>query len=137
MKIFGILLGLLPPWVPFAAIGLLLVAVGAGFFALKASWQAEGAARVVAADRQAVIEQKERDAALSAALIARQAAQLADLSARAQTVIRRIDNAPRTSGCGPVMRDASRGVHDLFSGAGGPSAGRQPAAAVHGSDSGR
>jgi hypothetical protein len=137
MKIFDMVLGLLPPWVPFAIVGVLLVAAGAGIVALKASWQAEGAAQVVAADRQAVIEQKERDARLSAALIANQAAQLAELSARAQTVITRIDHAPSTTGCGPVMRDASRGLQQLFAGSGGSPAGRQPAAVVPGPGAGR
>jgi hypothetical protein len=133
-----LLLGLLPPWAPLAAIGLLLAGLVAGGFALRASWQAEGAARVVAADRQAVIDQKERDASLSAALIANQAAALADLSARSQVVITRIDNAPRTNGCGPVMRDASRGLQQLFApGAGEPAAGRQPAAALPGPRAGR
>ena len=127
------LLALLPPWVPFAVVGVLLAGLVGGFFALRAAWQAEGAAKVIAADRQAVIEQKERDAALSAALITQQQEQLAALQAEANTIVRRIDNAPKTTQCGPVMRDASRGLHELFGGAGQPPAGRQPAAALPGS----
>jgi hypothetical protein len=138
MKIFDAALSLLPSWVPVVAIGVLIAIAVGGFVALKASWQAEGAARIVAADRQVVIDQKERDARLSAALIANQAAQLAELSARSQIVITRIDNAPKTNGCGPVMRDASRGLHELFApGAGGANAGREPAAAVPRSGAGR
>ena len=133
MKIFGALLGVVPPWVPFAAIGLLAVGLAVGIFALKASWQAEGAARVIAADQKAVIEQQQKDARLSAELVARQAAEIAVLQDKAQTVITRIDNAPKTTGCGPVMRDASRGMRELFDGAGGAPARRQPAAAVPGS----
>ncbi len=131
------LLALLPPWVPFAVVGVLLAGLVGGFFALRAAWQAEGAAKVIAADRQAVIEQKERDARLSAALIVNQAHQLAELSTRATTVISRIDHATKTTGCGPVMRDASRGLHELFGGAGQPPAGRQPAAVLPGSGAGR
>jgi hypothetical protein len=137
MTIFARLLGLLPPWLPFAVAGVLIAGLIGGFLALKAAWQAEGAARVIAADRQAVIEQKERDAALSVALITQQQEQLAALQAEANTIVRRIDNAPKTTQCGPVMRDASRGVHELFERAGGADARRQPAAALPGSRAGR
>ena len=37
MKIFDSLLGLLPSWVPFAAIGVLAIGLAGGFFALKAT----------------------------------------------------------------------------------------------------
>jgi hypothetical protein len=137
MKIFDTLLGFLPSWVPFAALGLLLAGLAGGVFALRAGWQAEGAARVIAADQKAVIEQQQKDARLSAELVAKQAVEIAALQDKAQTVITRIDNAPKTTGCGPVMRDASRGVRELFDGAGGAPAGRQPAAAVPGSAAGR
>lgn len=137
MKIFDALLGFLPSWVPFAALGVLLVGLAGGFLALEASWRAEGAAQVIAADQKAVIEQQQKDARLSADLVARQAAEIAALQDKAQTVITRIVNAPSTSGCGPVMRDASRGMRELFDGAGGAPARRQPAAAVPGSAAGR
>lgn len=138
MRIFETILGFLPSWVPFAAVGLLLLALGGGVLALRSAWKAEGAAAVVAADKQAVIDQQRRDAQLSGEIIARQQQQLAALSARANTIVRRIDNAPTTTGCGPVMRDASRGLHELFQQrAGGADAGRQPAAAVPGPGTGR
>ena len=137
MKVFDAVLGFLPSWVPFAAVGVLLAGLVGGFFALKASWQAQGAANVIAADQKAVIEQQQKDARLSADLVARQAAEIATLQDKAQTVITRIDNAPKTTGCGPVMRDASHGVRELFDGAGGAPAGRQPAVAVPGSGPGR
>ncbi len=137
MKFFDTLLGYLPSWVPFAAVGVLLAGLVGGFFALKASWQAEGAAQVIAAGQRVVIEQQQKDARLSADLVARQAAEIATLQDKAQTVITRIDNAPKTTGCGPVMRDASHGVRGLFDGTGGAPAGRQPAAAVPGSGAGR
>jgi hypothetical protein len=136
MKIFDRLLGLLPSWLPFVAIALLLAGVIGGYFALRSAWRAEAAAGVIAADRKAVIEQQRRDAALSAELIARQAERLAALSAQANTIVKRIDNAPKTTGCGPVMRDASRGLHELFGGPGGTPTRRQPAVAVPGSGAG-
>ena len=137
MKIFETVLGFLPSWVPFAAVGLLLLAVGGGALALRGSWKAEGAAAVLAADKQAVIDQQRRDAELSAEIIARQQQQLTALSVKANTIVKRIDNAPTTTGCGPVMRDASRGLHELFGRAGGADAGRQPAAAVPGPGAGQ
>jgi len=130
VKILDTLLDFLPSWVPFAATGALLVALAGSAVALKKAWQAEGAAGVIAADRQVVIDQQRRDAALSAVIIAQQAEQLAALSAQANAIVRRIDNAPKTTGCGPVMRDASRGLYELFQQAGAAPAGRQPAAAV-------
>ena len=126
------LLALLPPWVMPAAIGVLLLALAGGTWALVAALEAKGAATVIAADQKAVIEQHEKDARLSAAIVANQAQQLAELSTRAQTVITRIDHAPQTTGCGPVMRDASRGLHELFERPGRPQTGREPAAAVPG-----
>jgi len=137
VKIFDTLLGFLPSWVPFAAIGVLAIGLVGAFFALKASWQAEGAASVIAADQKAVIEQQQKDARLSAELVANQAAEIAALQDKAHTIITRIDNAPKTTGCGPVMRDASRGVRDLFQRPGGAPAGRQPAPAMPGSGAGR
>ncbi len=113
-RLLGAALGMLPPWVPFAVAGVLLAGLVGGFFALKASWQAEGAAKVIAADQQAIMKQQAADAKLSDELVANQAAEIAALQDQAQTAIARIDHAPVTTGCGPVMRDASRGVHDLF-----------------------
>ena len=136
MKIFDRLLGLLPAWLPFAALALLLAGLAAGYFALRSAWRAEAAAGLIAADRQAVIEQQQRDAALSAAIVKEQAERLAALSAQANTIVKRIDNAPKTTGCGPVMRDASRGLHELFGSPGGAPTRRQPAVAVPGSGAG-
>lgn len=125
------LLGLLPPWAPLAAIGALLLVLAGGGWALYRSVKAAGAAEVIAADRQAVIERQARDAALSAELVQSQALELAGLRNRAATIITRIERVPVTTGCGPVMRDASRGLQQLFAPGGGrPPAGREPAAAV-------
>ena len=130
MKIFRSVLGLLPPGVPLAIIGVLLLALAAGAYSLYRSIKALGAAEVLATTREAIIKQKERDAALSAELVQRQAVELRALRNRAQTIITRIEHVPVTTGCGPVMRDASRGLHELFTDAGGSQPGRKPAAAV-------
>jgi hypothetical protein len=137
MALVGRLLGLLPPWAPLALAGVLLAVLAGGFLALRSAWRAEGAARVVAANHEAIVAQKERDARLSRELIESQAIELANLRTRADTIITRIVHVPVTSGCGPSMRDASHGLHELFGRAGGPPAGRQPAAAVPGPGAGR
>jgi hypothetical protein len=131
MKILDAVAGLLPPWLPLAISAGLALGLAGALVALEAAWQAEGRATAAIAGQKAIIDQQKKDAALSAALVSRQAEQLANLSARANTIVRRIENAPKTTGCGPVMRDASRGVRELFDGK--PDAGRQPAAAVPGS----
>jgi hypothetical protein len=123
---------LIPSWVKLAAIGVLLVALVGAVFAIKSSWEAEGAAKIIAADQKAIAEQQAKDAKLSAEIVAKQAVELADLQNRAQTVITRIDNAPSTSGCGPVMRDASHGLRELFQRPGGAQTGRQLAPALSG-----
>lgn len=118
-----------------AIVGLLALA-GVGFVVVGRI-EDVGANKVVLADQQAALEQQQKDAALSAGIIQKQAEQLASLSARATTVITRIDHAPSTTGCGPVMRDATRGVHDLFQQGDPAHAGRQPAPAVPGPAAGR
>ncbi|HLG49062.1 MAG TPA: hypothetical protein VKY24_22650 [Reyranella sp.] len=92
-----------------------------------------GAAKVAAADQKALLEQQAKDAKLSAEIVANQAAEIAALQDKAQTVITRIVNAPSTSGCGPVMRDASRGLHELFQYSRTTNAGREPTATMPGS----
>jgi hypothetical protein len=137
MAIVGRLLGLLPPWAPLALAGVLLATLAGGFFALRSAWRAEGAARAVAANQEAIVAQKERDARPSRELVESQAIELAALRTRADTIVTRIVHVPVTSGCGPSMRDASRGLHELFANPGRPPAGRQPAAAVPRSGTGR
>ncbi|UYN96597.1 MAG: hypothetical protein KIT25_06595 [Enhydrobacter sp.] len=71
---------------------------------------------------EAVVEQKERDAALSAALVARQAEAMRQLEANVTHQVQVIHALPRTNDCArsPAMRAASRGLRELL-GAGGPS----------------
>lgn len=138
--IVAAIIGFVPKLRTYALFGLaaLLALSVVGLLWYRGQYEAAVAAcakeRLAAA--QAVVEQYEKDRALSASLIARQAEQLATLSARASTIQKGIDNAPKTNGCGPVMRDTSRGLHELFGGAGSAPARRQPAATMPGSGAG-
>lgn len=102
----------------------LLVALAGAYIGWRYEEQQIGAAKVEAADAAAVIAQQKADAALSAKLVADQAAKLQALEAKANTDLQRINDAPKTSGCGPVMRDASHSVHDLLLGSSKPATGR-------------
>ena len=118
----------------------LITALGAGVQSLRlAHTQTETAEaqRALADFRMnqaaAVLTQQRHDAELSAELVGRQAERLALLHDQTLTSLRRLADAPLTRDCGPVMRDASRSLRALFSGsagAGQPTAGSQPAAAV-------
>jgi hypothetical protein len=100
------LLAFLPSWVPFAVVGVLLLGLIGGFFALKASYEAEGAAKVQLADRDAIIKQNAADAAESAKQISIRDKTIGELQKSAGTVREVIQNAPNTSGCGPAVGNA-------------------------------
>lgn len=121
---FDKLLSFLPSWMPFAAVGVLLLVLGGGALALKNSWQAEATTAQRLQDANKVIKQKEADAITSAAQIAILAQRNVQLEALAAPVNQRIANAPVTTGCGPVVDDAADGVRTLLEGhsAGGPPA---------------
>jgi hypothetical protein len=61
--------------------------------------------------KAAALQKAQQD---SDAIIVQQAEALAQRAQQASTAVTRIVNAPSTSGCGPVMRDASHSVRDLF-----------------------
>jgi hypothetical protein len=128
----GKLLSFLPPWVPFAIVGVLLAVLAGGAFELKRSWQAEATNAQSLKDAQAVIAQKEADAKTSAAQLAILSQRNSQLEALEAPVKLRIANAPVTTGCGPVVRDAADGVQSLLEGhgAGGSPAGPVPSGAV-------
>lgn len=123
-----------------AGLGALAIAasIGAGVQTLRLAWcQGELAREQLAfadfktAQAVLVANQAREDARLSADLLARQADRLAGLNALATTHLQRIEHAAVTFGCGPVMRDSSRGVRQLFEGGSGPGnapAGSRPAA---------
>lgn len=67
---------------------------------------------------EAVAAQKIADAATSAALIAQREADLAALQGQVDQLMEKVRNAPVTNSCGPVVRDAARGVRNILRGAG-------------------
>ena len=67
---------------------------------------------------QAVAAQKVADAATSAAVLAERDKSLDALQGQVNSLMEKIRNAPVTNSCGPVVRDAARGVHDILRGAG-------------------
>lgn len=71
-----------------------------------------------AQDAQAVAAQKVADAATSAALIKQRDADEAALQDQINQLMEKVHNAPVTNSCGPVVRDAARGVRDILGGAG-------------------
>lgn len=87
---------------------LLLVAlVVGGYFAWAHHQRALGAAAVEIADAKAVAAQKEKDAALSADLVAQREARIRQLEASAQQVREVIRYVPVTSSCGPAVGNAA------------------------------
>lgn len=75
-----------------------------------ASYQAKAA--------QAVAAQKVADAATSAALIAERDKTLDALQGQINQLMEKVREAPVTNSCGPVVRDAARGVQHILGSAG-------------------
>lgn len=99
---------------------LLVALVVGGYFAWAAHQRALGAAAVEIADAKAVAAQKEKDAALSADLVAQREARIRQLEASAQQVREVIRYVPVTSSCGPAVGNAA----DWVRGSLAPQAGR-------------
>lgn len=114
------MLSLIPTaWKIGGAVLLVAVVVG-GYFAWSAHQRALGAAAVEIADAKAVAAQKEKDAALSADLVAQREARIRQLEASAQQVREVIRYVPVTSSCGPAVGNAA----DWVRGSLAPQAGR-------------
>jgi hypothetical protein len=133
MKIFSAVLSFLPPWVPFAVIGVLLIAAGGAVWAWGNAREEAGTAKISAAINAASLrtmtEQLDRNQAIAERLdkITGQ---------RAETIretIREVHFQPATSVCRdtPAMRALDGRLHYRPSGDGGgaPTA-RPPPAAV-------
>lgn len=137
----GTVAGFIPGLQKYALIGLAVVAVGGIGYGLieRGNYQSEKAARATdRANAESAARKAEQHAqTVSDELIIAQAAAMA-VTERTVTVYRdRIANAPKTSTCGPAVRDAGRGVLDLLTpGAGPPDAGGKPAAALPGAAAG-
>jgi hypothetical protein len=98
-----------------------LAVAAAGVQTLRLAW-AEGEisdCKLAREEERRLAEKAKADALQDAqlrsdAIVASQAEALAKTAAKAGGIIERIIHVPVTNGCGPVMRDASRGVHELF-----------------------
>lgn len=100
-------------------VALVAIVVG-GYFAWSAHQRALGAAAVEVADAKAVADQKTKDAALSAIIVAERENRIRQLEASAQQVREVIRYVPVTSSCGPAVGNAA----DWVRGSLAPQAGR-------------
>jgi hypothetical protein len=102
-------------------VGLAVVALLTfGFFQVRAAWRAEGEAKADAAAKQAIIDQKAKDAALSAQLVTQLQGQIQTLAANAAPVREEIKYVPVTKGCGPAVNRAADWVRDALGSGGSP-----------------
>ena len=99
---------------------LLVALIVGGYFAWAHHQRALGAAAVEIADAKAIAAQKEKDAALSADLVAQREARIRQLEASAQQVKEIIRYVPVTTSCGPAVGNAA----DWVRGSLAPQAGR-------------
>lgn len=114
------MMALIPAAWKIGGVLLLLTLVVGGYFAWAAHQRALGAAAVEIADAKAVAAQKEKDAVLSAGLVAEREARIRTLEASAQQVREVIRYVPVTNSCGPAVGNAA----DWVRGSLAPQAGR-------------
>ena len=114
------------------ATGVLVLLLGGAGLLLKWSYEDNGTLKAALADRDAVLQQKAQDAALSAGIIDKQQKALATLDQKVFAAIQKVNHEPVSTTCARSlpMRDATRSLHELFAGDDQPPAGRQPAAAL-------
>lgn len=115
------------------ACGVLALLLGGAGWLLKQSWAANGRLEAAVADRDAVIRQKEEDAALSAHIIGQQQIALSALDEKTNAALAQVYREPTSTTCAqsPAMRAATRSLRQLFDNDGQPPPGREPPAAVH------
>jgi hypothetical protein len=101
---------------PWAIAALAVVAGGAGTLWYRGAYHA-----LEASIARAVAEQQEKDRALGERLLAEQRASLNALHDKTLASLKVVSDAPVTSTCGPVQRDASRGVRAILGGGAAPS----------------
>lgn len=114
------MMALIPTAWKIGGAALLVALVVGGYFAWAAHQRALGAAAVEVADAKAFAKQKEKDAALSASLVAEREARIRALEASAQQVREVIRYVPVTSSCGPAVGNAADWVRGTLA----PQAGR-------------
>jgi len=114
------------------ATGVLVLLLGGAGLLLRWSYEDNGTLKAGLADRDAVLQQKAQDAALSAGIIDKQQKALATLDQKVFAAIQKVNHEPVSTTCARSlpMRDATRSLHELFAGDDQPPAGRQPAAAL-------
>lgn len=95
----------------------LVVAIALGYAYGKG--RHDGRASCEAAVAQAVLEQERKDHELSARLLNDQRESLTALHNQTLASLKAVQNAPVTSSCGPVVRDAANGVRSRY-GSGSP-----------------
>lgn len=74
----------------------------------------DGKASCEAAVAQAIVEQERKDKELSARLLSDQRESLTALHNQTLASLKAVQNAPVTSSCGPVVRDAASGVRSRY-----------------------
>lgn len=127
------MLGLVPPWVPIAAAGVLLAALVGGFFALRAAWRAEGEARLAAAVNGATVKTMSEQAEINHGIAQKLDALTAERATTMRETIREIYIQPSSDACrqSDAMRALNGRLHWRPGGqGGGAAAARPPVAAV-------
>ena len=94
-----------------------MAVMGLGIWGLIEEHKADKAALV---SSQAIIEQKNHDAIVSAQQIGKLNGQLQATDAKAQPIIREIYHAAVTTSCGPAVQSAVAGVRSLLNAEGSP-----------------
>lgn len=97
-----------------AAIGALLIVLACVGLYIKG--RSDGGTACEANVAKAVAKQQADDKALSNKILDRQKSALDALHAQALSSLQKVQNAPITSSCGPVQRDASYGVRAIVRG---------------------
>lgn len=125
----GMLLKLVPSWVPLALGGLLIVGLVTGYYVWRGQQREIGRQEIIAKDAKALAEQKDRDAKLSAELVVELQQKLINREATAVPVREVIRNVATkcSRATGPDVDAAAEWVRKSLSETGRPPAGRQPA----------
>lgn len=125
----GSLTKLLPPWVPLALVGLLIVGLIGGYFVWRGQQREIGRQEIIAKDAKALADQAVKDAKLSADLAEQLERKLVNREMTAAPVREVIRNVATecSRATGPDLDAAAGWVRDALSEAGGSPTRRRPA----------